>query len=177
MVSAVNQVASDGSPDFLVQDVPPTSDAPDLTITQPRIYYGLLGTNYTLVDTKTAEFDYPGGAQLPLHRQWRHPHQLVPQQARLLGALRLHPLLHRTRRSSSQSRIIIRNNIVARLHAAAPFLTLDQDPYMVIANGKLYWIADAYTTTDRYPYSQPNGSHQLHPQLGEGRDRRLQRLA
>jgi uncharacterized membrane protein (UPF0182 family) len=46
---------------------------------------------------------------------------------------------------------------VARLHAAAPFLTLDQDPYMVVAGGRLYWIADAYTTTNRYPYSQPNG--------------------
>ena len=57
----------------------------------------------------------------------------------------------------SPSRIILRNNIVARLHAAAPFLTLDQNPYMVIAGGKLYWIADAYTTTDRYPYSQPQG--------------------
>ena len=56
------------------------------------------------------------------------------------------------------SRIIIRNNIVARLHAAAPFLTLDQNPYMVIAGGKLYWIADAYTTTDRYPYSRPTAA-------------------
>ena len=62
VVSAVNQVTSDGSPDFIVQDVPPVSTAPDLTITQPRIYYGLLGTSYTLVDTKTPEFDYPGGS-------------------------------------------------------------------------------------------------------------------
>ncbi|HMK92194.1 MAG TPA: UPF0182 family protein, partial [Thermoleophilia bacterium] len=61
VVSAVNQVTSDGSPDFLVQDVPPVSSAPDLKIAQPRIYYGLLGTNYTLVDTKVREFDYPGG--------------------------------------------------------------------------------------------------------------------
>ena len=158
VVSAVNQVASDGSPDFLVQDVPPTSSAPDLPITQPRIYYGLLGTNYTLVDTKTPEFDYPGGpGRLPLPGQRRHPHQLVLQQARLLGALRHDPLLHE-QRDRPGSRIILRNNIVPRLHTAAPFLTLDQNPYMVIANGKLYWIADAYTTTDRYPYSQPTAA-------------------
>jgi len=59
-VSAVNQVASGGSPDFLVQDVPLKSSAPALAITQPRIYYGLTGTNYVLVKTKDQEFDYPG---------------------------------------------------------------------------------------------------------------------
>ena len=59
-VSAVNQVASGGSPDFLVQDVPLVSSAPALAITQPRIYYGLTGNNYVLVKTKDQEFDYPG---------------------------------------------------------------------------------------------------------------------
>ena len=59
-LSAVNQIASGGAPDFLVQDVPMISSAPTLTVTQPRIYYGLLGTNYVLVNTKDKEFDYPG---------------------------------------------------------------------------------------------------------------------
>ncbi len=158
MVSAVNQVASDGSPDFLVQDVPPTSSAPDLQITQPRIYYGLLGTNYTLVDTKTAEFDYPNGPTnyhytgsggIPINSFFN----------RLAFSVRFGTIRFFTSNAIEPgSRIILRNNIVQRLHTAAPFLTLDQNPYMVIANGKLYWIADAYTTTDRYPYSQPDGS-------------------
>ena len=55
------------------------------------------------------------------------------------------------------SRVIIRNNIVDRVEAAAPFLALDADPYMVIADKRLYWIQDAYTTTDRYPYATPEG--------------------
>ncbi len=157
VVSAVNQVASDGSPDFLVQDVPPTSSAPDLTITQPRIYYGLLGTTYTLVDTKTAEFDYPNGPAnyhytgsggIPINSFFN----------RLAFSVRFGTIRFFTSNAIEPgSRIILRNNIVQRLHAAAPFLTLDQDPYMAIANGRLYWIADAYTTTDRYPYSQPTG--------------------
>jgi hypothetical protein len=157
VVSAVNQVASDGSPDFLVQDVPPVSSAPDLTITQPRIYYGLLGTNYTLVDTKTAEFDYPNGPSnyhytgsggIPINSFFN----------RLAFSVRFGTIRFFTSNAIEPgSRIILRNNIVARLQAAAPFLTLDQNPYMVIANGRLYWIADAYTTTDRYPYSQPTG--------------------
>jgi uncharacterized membrane protein (UPF0182 family) len=157
VVSAVNQVASDGSPDFLVQDVPPVASAPDVTITQPRIYYGLLGTNYTLVKTTTAEFDYPGGPSYHYTGSGGIPIDSFFN--KLAFSLRFGTIRFFTNTAiGSQSRIIIRNNIVARLHAAAPFLTLDQDPYMVIVGGRLYWIADAYTTTNRYPYSQPDGS-------------------
>ena len=164
VVSAVNQVTSDGSPDFLVQDVPPTSSAPDLTITQPRIYYGLLGTNYTLVDTKTPEFDYPGQPQGKSGAGTYHYTGTggIPINSffnRLAFSVRFGTIRFFTSNSIvAGSRLILRNNIIARLHAAAPFLSLDQNPYMVIAGGKLYWIADAYTTTDRYPYSQPDGS-------------------
>jgi len=164
VVSAVNQVTSDGSPDFLVQDVPPTSSAPDLAITQPRIYYGLLGTNYTLVDTKTPEFDYPGAPSGPAGAGNYHYTGTggIPINSffnRLAFSVRFGTIRFFTSNSiDAGSRIILRNNIVARVHAAAPFLTLDQNPYMVIANGRLYWIVDAYTTTDRYPYSQPDGA-------------------
>ena len=161
VASAVNQVTSDGSPDFLVQDVPPTSSAPDLAITQPRIYYGLLGTNYTLVDTKTPEFDYPGGSgggDVYTHYAGGGGIPINSTFNRLAFSVRFGTIRFFLAKSIySPSRIIIRNNIVARLHAAAPFLTLDQNPYMVISSGKLYWIADAYTTTDRYPYSAPEG--------------------
>jgi uncharacterized protein len=160
VVSAVNQVTSDGSPDFLVQDVPPTSTAPDLTITQPRIYYGLLGNNYTLVDTKTAEFDYPGGTAGDIYTHYNGSGGIPIGSAfnKLAFSVRFGTIRFFTSNSiDANSRIIIRSNIVTRLHTAAPFLTLDQNPYMVVANGKLYWIADAYTTTDRYPYSQPQG--------------------
>jgi uncharacterized membrane protein (UPF0182 family) len=57
----------------------------------------------------------------------------------------------------SESRLIFRNNIRERVQAAAPFLALDPDPYMVIADGRLWWIQDAYTSTSRYPYSTPQG--------------------
>jgi uncharacterized membrane protein (UPF0182 family) len=156
-VSAVNQVTVDGSPDFLVQDVPPVSGAPDLQISQPRIYYGLLGTNYTLVRTTTPEFDYPGGPGYHYSGSGGIP--IGSFLNKLAFSVRFGTIRFFTNTAiDAQSRVIIRNNIVARLHAAAPFLTLDQDPYMVIAGGRLYWIADAYTTTDRYPYSQPEGS-------------------
>ena len=156
VVSAVNQVGSDGSPDFLVQDMPPVSSAPDLTITQPRIYYGLLGTDYTLVDTKTPEFDYPGGSSYHYAGSGGIPMDSFLN--RLAFSLRFGTIRFFTDTAiDAHSRIILRNNVVQRVQTAAPFLTLDQDPYMVIAAGRLYWIVDAYTTTDRYPYSQPDG--------------------
>jgi uncharacterized membrane protein (UPF0182 family) len=155
-MSAVNQVTSDGSPDFLVQDVPPQS-VPGLEITQPRIYYGERGTGYSLVKTKDKEFDYPG-ANGDVYDTYQGS-----------GGIPISPLLNRlafsvhfgtikfftTSSIESQSRIIIKNSIQPRIRAAAPFLTLDHDPYMVIADGRLWWIQDAYTTTSRYPYSTP----------------------
>jgi len=157
-VSAVNQVASGGSPDFLVQNVPSVSSAPTLAITQPRIYYGLLGINYALVKTKYPTFDYPGpngdvyspytgSGGIPISRFLN----------RLAFAVRFGDIRFFTSSAiTSQSRVIILNNIKARLAAAAPFLRFDANPYMVVAGGRLYWIADAYTTTSRIPYAEPN---------------------
>jgi len=159
-VSAVNQVSSGGSPDFLVQDVPGVSSAPALRITQPRIYYGLLGTDYVLVKTKYPTFDYPGpngdvyspytgGGGIPIS----------PFLNRLAFTLRYGDIRFFTSSAiTGPSRVIILNNIRARLAEAAPFLKFDSTPYMVVAGGRLYWMADAYTTTGRVPYSQPNGS-------------------
>jgi len=157
-MSAVNQVTPDGSPDFLVEDVPPRSVV-GLEIEQPRIYYGEVGTDYTLVKTEEREFDYPGaagdvfteyegGGGIPISGvlpklafSWR------------FGTIKFFT----TSAIDADSRIIIRNNIVDRVKTVAPFLALDGDPYMVIADKRLFWVVDAYTTTDRYPYATPDG--------------------
>ena len=158
-VSAVNQVSSGGSPDFLVQNVPTVSSAPTLTITQPRIYYGLLGTDYVLVKTKYRTFDYPGpGGDVYSQYTGSGGIPIGSFLERLAFTLRFGDLRFLTTSAiTSQSRVIINNNIEARLASAAPFLKFDANPYMVVAGGRLYWIADAYTTTDRIPYSEPNG--------------------
>ncbi len=158
-MSAVNQVTADGSPDFLVQDVPPRG-APGLEIEQPRIYFGERGTDYTLVNTTEAEFDYPAADG-----------DVYTDGYTGTGGVPISPVLNRlafsaqygtikfftTSALKSDSRLIFRNNIRERVQVAAPFLELDTDPYMVIADGRLWWIQDAYTTTDRYPYATPTG--------------------
>lgn len=155
-MSAVNQVTRDGSPDFLVQDVPPRS-APGLEIEQPRIYYGEIGNDYKLVKTSEQEFDYPGAAgDVYTEYEGNGGIPIDGLLARLAFAWRFQTIkFFTTSAIDEDSRIIIRNNIVERIQKAAPFLTLDADPYMVIAQKRLFWIVDAYTTTDRYPYSAP----------------------
>jgi len=157
-MSAVNQVTKDGSPDFLVQDVPPQSVA-GLEIEQPRIYFGEVGTDYTLVKTSEREFDYPG-ASGDVYTEYGGTGGIP-----IGGALQKLAFAWRERTIKfftasaidGDSRVIIRNNIVDRVRTAAPFLALDGDPYMVIADKRLFWVQDAYTTTDRYPYAAPEG--------------------
>jgi uncharacterized membrane protein (UPF0182 family) len=158
-LSSVNQVASGGAPDFLVQDVPVTSAAPTLSLTQPRIYYGLTGINYVLVKTKGAEFDYPGPGG-DVYRSYTGSGGIPIDSLlnRLALTVRFSTIKFLTTSAiTGGSRAILYDNIRARLAKAAPFLTFDRNPYMVIADGRLYWIADAYTTTDRFPYSEPLG--------------------
>ena len=156
-VSAVNQVASGGAPDFLVENIPVTAAASSLMVTQPRIYYGLNGINYVLVKTKDAEFDYPGpGGDVYTSYSGSGGIPAGSLLNRLALAVRFGTIKFLTTTAiTSQSRAILYDNIMSRVEKAAPFLTFDANPYMVIAGGRLYWIADAYTTTDRYPYSQP----------------------
>lgn len=157
--SAVNQVTSDGSPDFLVQNIPVASSAPTLEITQPRIYYGDLGSEYTLVRTKDPEFDYPG-PEGDVYRAYdgRGGIPIDSFFNKLCFAFEFGTIKFFTSSSiQSGSRIIVKNDIRKRLQTAAPFLSFDSDPYIVIADGHLYWIADAYTATGDYPYSEPSG--------------------
>lgn len=158
-VSAVNQVTTDGSPDFLVQDIPVTSAAPTLAVKQPRIYYGELGTNYSLVRTKSPEFDYPGPDGDMYHKYDGSGGIPVGSFVNKLAfSFQFGTIKFFTSSAiDADSRVIILNNIKRRLHKAAPFLSFDSDPYMVVADGRLYWIVDAYTTTSRYPYSEPTG--------------------
>ena len=177
-MSAVNQVTTDGSPDFLVQDIPPAS-APGLQITQPRIYYGERGTDYSLVKTKDQEFDYPG----PNSRTCTRPTTAAAASPsrrfinRLAFCVRFGTIkFFTTSAIDSQSRIIIRNNIDARITAAAPVPHSWTRPlHGHRRRAPLLDRRTAYTTTKPVPVLDAAGRPQLHPQLGEGGRRRLQR--
>jgi len=159
-LSAVNQVTDDGSPDFLVKDIPPQSAVESLEIDQPRIYYGEIGTDYTLVGTTEREFDYPGSDRDVFTKYSGEGGISVNSFfTKLALCWRFKTIkFFTTDVFTDQSKAILVNNIRERLAKAAPFLQQDKDPYMVVADGKLYWIIDCYTQTRRYPYSDPDGS-------------------
>lgn len=146
-----------GLPNLLVKDLPPKAAQPSLEVERPEIYYGELTDTYVVVNTDEPEFDYPRGDQnaytryagrggVALHNFWR---QFV--YGWKLGGTRL--LL--SGYPTEKSRIMFRRQVRERAKALAPFLHFDQDPYIVLADGKLYWIIDAYTTSRYYPYSEP----------------------
>ncbi len=151
----VNRVTTEGLPVLLVKDIPPSASNPVFKITRPEIYFGELTRGYVVVKTGKEEFDYPHGESNEYCIYQGTGGVAVKSFLRkLLFAVYfkdpnivLSPLL------TSESRFLYFRDLKSRFTRLAPFLTLDQDPYMVISEGRLYWIQDGYTTGDRYPYS------------------------
>jgi uncharacterized membrane protein (UPF0182 family) len=159
VMNSVSKTTGGGLPQYLVDNVPAESQF-GLNITQPAIYFGEVAPGYKIVSTGIKEFDYPKGNEnvyssyqgkggIPLDSIWK----------RLLFAWTqkdINVLL--TAYLTPQSRIQIWRSVQERVSQVAPFLLLDHDPYAVLSEGKLYWIQDAYTVSDRYPYSSPQAS-------------------
>lgn len=156
--SFANAVTSEGLPSFAIKDVPPVTNFPELKIKQPRIYYGKSTNNWVVVDTSVKEFDYPlGNTNAENHYHGKTGIELTPFN-KLMVSLHLGtPQLYLASEVNSQSRLLITRNIKDRVEKLAPFLTYDSDPYIVIDNGRLKWIMDAYTTSDQLPYAKKYG--------------------
>ncbi|MFP3975137.1 MAG: UPF0182 family protein, partial [Dehalococcoidia bacterium] len=155
VMSKASEVDSEGLPKFILRDIPPQGD---LDLEVPQIYYGENTDTYVAVKTKAPEFDYPkgdknvyseyegdGGVGLgSFVRRLAYAWQLGDFNMLISGEL------------TSESRVLYHRNIQERINRLAPFLTLDRDPYPVVSDGKLFWIQDAYTTAEKYPYSEPS---------------------
>jgi len=151
----VNNVTGEGLPDFFIENIPPKSDA-GLTVARPEIYFGETDAGYCIVNTRSKEFDYPSGDE-NVYTTYHGTGgvSMGGLLKKLLFVARFGELkILLSTDISSQSKILYVRRIQERVKKAMPFLTYDADPYMVVtADGRLVWIIDAYTTTDRYPYS------------------------
>ncbi len=157
VMSFVSKTTGGGFPQYLIENIPPESGY-GLTVTQPAIYYGESMPGYRIVATNVKEFDYPKGNQnvytsytgtggIPLDSAWRRAlFAWTQSDINILFTSYLGP----------QSRIQIWRNVSERVAQVAPFLSLDNDPYPVVSEGRLYWIQDAYTVSDHFPYSSPH---------------------
>lgn len=167
-MSPVTEFTTEGRPEFFAKDIPADGiidiraegqeAPPENVIENPRIYYGEKTTEYVVVNTNTEELDYQAeGSEIRNNRydgkggvnigsfinQLAYAWQFGDLNLLISGEI------------NRESRIQYRRQIAERVSTIAPFLRLDNDPYIVAAEGGLFWIQDAYTVSDDYPYSDP----------------------
>ncbi|MGD9157965.1 MAG: UPF0182 family protein [Desulfobacteraceae bacterium] len=152
--SPVNEVTNEGLPRLIIKDIPPTFE-PDMRVDRPEIYFGEKTEDYILIKTKEEEFDYgKGDKNIFTIYQGEGGVPIGSFMRRLLFAIEfMDPQIFFTTSLTPESRIMYNRRIRNRLNIIAPFLQYDSDPYMIVSNGKLFWIMDAYTTSEMYPYS------------------------
>lgn len=156
-LSQVNEVTAQGQPEMLVSNIPPTTHT-DFKITRPEIYFGEKTDEYIIVNTDEKEFDYPSGSDNV---------ETLYEGSAGINLSFVNKLLFSLREGSyrllisnnidSNSKILINRNIIQRVYEIAPFMYFDPDAYIVVNqdDGKLYWIIEGFTASDRFPYSQP----------------------
>jgi uncharacterized protein len=153
----VSRISKEGLPEFFVKDIPAVSLA-DIKVTRPEIYFGELSNEYVIVKTKVPEFSYPtatGNINTTYAGKGGVPLDSLLKKALFAAWFKTEKILLSSD-ITEQSRIIYNRNINERVRAIAPFLSFDSDPYMVVdEKGRLKWIIDAYTYSDRLPYSKP----------------------
>ena len=171
--SPANNVASQGQPDFYVKGVPATSTVPELEVEQPRIYFGESADSleYVVVNSLQDEVDYPlstEGQSVAYTNYSGEGGVGIGSFFRRLGfALRYSELnLLISNQLSDDSKLIMERNIVSRVKKGAPFLYTDNDPYLALIDGQLYWIIDMYTVSDKYPYAQPADTRRINENSG-----------
>ncbi|HEY1732552.1 MAG TPA: UPF0182 family protein [Terriglobales bacterium] len=163
-MNSVNGFTPEGLPTLYLSNMPVQSTVPSLRVSRPEIYFGELTDTDVYVKTRQKEFNYPEGQENSFTEyQGTGGIVLGGWLRRVLIALDRGDVgkLPFSDDVNTQSRLLMRRNIVRRVSALAPFLTFDNDPYLVVGeDGRLSWILDAFTTSDNYPYS-------THYQLGD----------
>jgi uncharacterized protein len=153
-MSPVAAVEADGRPTFLIQDVPPVGEIP---LKRPEIYYGLKSLDFVIARSGMQEFNYPGpDGPVYTHYEGKGGVLLSSFFRRLIYAWQFMDInILISGEINPDSLIQYRRTIQERFSTVTPFLMRDREAYSVVADSRLFWIQDAYTVTDRYPYSTP----------------------
>ena len=170
-LTTVSDFTPEGLPNLLIKDIPPKSKYPELEVKQPQIYYGELTNSYVIVNSDEQEFDYPSGEN---NVYIRYPGKGGVQISNIWRKFLFGWKFDGTKfffssYPNSKSRIMFHRQIEKRVLTLAPFLTYDNDPYIVLGDdGRLYWIIDAYTTSNYFPYSETfNSTEKISYKEGE----------
>jgi uncharacterized membrane protein (UPF0182 family) len=159
-MNPVNGFTAEGLPTLMLSNMPVQSTVPGINVTRPEIYFGEMTDTDVYVKTGQQEFNYPEGQANNL-TSYKGTGGIV------MGGILRRIVLAFDRGDlakvpfsddvNSESRLLMRRNVRDRVAALAPFLTFDQDPYIVVGDdGRLSWVIDAFTSSDSYPYSAHN---------------------
>lgn len=192
VISPANTAAVGNRPAFVMSDIPPavppeiSATSPSLRLDQPAVYYGEIAgssnrsSDYAIVRTKEAEFDYPRGSQEETTSEYQgsggvQMDSFLKQTAFSLRFGDLNPLI--STQITDKSQLMFKLDVRDRVKSSMPFLALDADPYPAIVDGRIVWIQDAYTSSQRYPYSQKlnavrtdRGAERVADRLPDGSD-------
>ncbi len=156
-LTAVSDFTPEGLPNLLIKDIPPRAEYPGLTVDRPEIYYGELTDTHVIVNSGEKEFDYPSGEKnIYVNYNGSGGVQISNIWRKFIYGWKFDGTrFFVSNYPNRESRLMFHRRIQERVRSLAPFLEFDDDPYIVLADGKLYWIIDAYTTSDYFPYSEP----------------------
>ena len=157
VLGPVNRITGEGLPEFWIKDIPPVSQGP-IKVTRPEIYYGEIGNEYVMVKTRAQELNYPSGdSNVYTTYTGRGGVPIGSYLRRLLFALNFRDvMLLLSNDIAADSQIMYYRQVEERIQKAAPFITFDRDPYLVVRQGgSLVWMIDGYTTSKDFPYSEP----------------------
>ena len=174
-MSPATEFTSEGRPIFFAKDIPAngqipisspeTGATPDVMVNNPRIYYGENTLDYVIVNTNTEELDYQTGEGELIKASYEGDGGVSVGTwfRKLVYAWEMRDInILISSELNNQSRIQYKREIQERVAEIAPFLTLDKDPYIVAGEGQLFWMQDAYTTSNKLPYSDPELDDQKH---------------
>ena len=156
VASPLNKVTEEGQPEYLIKDIPTYSETGMPKIEQPRIYFGEHSNDYAIVKTKYSELDYMEGDRTVEYSYDGKAGIKLNLFNRFSFAVRCgDPMLLFSGYITGNSKILCNRNVISRVKKAVPFLKYDKDPYVVIDyDGRIKWVIDAYTTSDKFPYAQ-----------------------
>lgn len=163
VATMANEIDDTGYARLILKDIPPQSQVKGINIKEPRIYFGELTNDstygYVIGNTAAKEFDYPqGDNNVENSYAGKTGLPLTGLNKLLLSSYFNTFRFYMAGEINTNSKLLMRRNIVDRVSTLMPYLSLDHDPYLVVAaNGRLYWIIDAYTSTDKFPYASPVG--------------------
>ncbi|MCC5941801.1 MAG: UPF0182 family protein [Balneolaceae bacterium] len=156
VMNPVTETNRQGEPRLIIRNLPPVYESPDLRVDNPAIYYGENSTGYYIVNTGVEELHYPDGDEnVYIHYDGEGGIQIFSLFRKLLFAWELGDInILLSDYIHNESRLQIWRSVQQRINKITPFLQLDNDPYLVLHDGRLLWIQDAYTTSSHFPYSQ-----------------------